>query len=115
MGDVPVKVLSAPFRVEPTLVEVAIGLRFGDVGMRRDPLLEVFPHVQYNAFVIPPIDIMLFGLFEILFPSVHRRSLIFRKDVECCQMSSYHHELRHHHVADKQSLAGQYEVMIREA
>ena len=37
-------------------------------------LLKVFPHVEHNTLVIPPVNIMLFGLFEILFPSIHHCS-----------------------------------------
>ena len=71
VGHIPVKIGCAPLWVKPALVQVLIGLGRRNVGMGLDAFLKVFPHVEHNAFVVPPVNIVLFGLFEIRFPSVH--------------------------------------------
>ena len=70
VSHVPVEIFGAPFRVEPFLVEVLRGLRHRHIGMRLDAFLKVFPHVQHNAFVVPPLYVSLFCFFKILFPHV---------------------------------------------
>ena len=81
MSHVPVQVLGAPLRVEPPLVQVLVGLRLRHVGMRRDTILKVLPHIQHDTFVVPPVNVVFFSLFEILFPSVHTCT-IYTKDAE---------------------------------
>ena len=77
MGYVPVEVVGAPVGVEPLLVEVAGRRGCGNVGVWGDALLEVFPHVEYDAAVVPPVAVVLFCFFEVGFPGVHRRGLFF--------------------------------------
>ena len=114
VGHIPVQVLSSPLRVEPTLVQVLVGLGCRNVRMRLHTLLEVLPHVQHDAFVVPPVDIMLFGLFEIQFPSVHCLQF-YSIDALRAQMSSDIDETAHHHVADKQPLARQHQPVVSES
>ena len=77
VGHIPVQIFCPPFRVEPPLVQVAIGLGLRYVGMRCHSLLEMLPHVKHNALVIPPINVSLLGLFKILFPSIHVHVLLY--------------------------------------
>ena len=114
VGHIPVQVLCSPRRVEPTLVQVLVGLGLRNVRMGLHTLLKMLPHVQYDTFVVPPVDIMLFGLFEILFPSVHR-FLFYSIDAFRAQMSSDIDQTAHHHVADKQPLASQYQPVVLES
>ena len=67
---VPVKVFGTPFGVEPFLVEVFRRWWRGHVGVRFDAFLEVFPHVQDNAFMVPPVYVSLFGLFKVSLPHI---------------------------------------------
>ena len=83
MGYIPVQIFRTPLRVEPPLVQVLVGLGFGDVGMGLHSLLKVLPHVEHDAFVVPPVDIMLFGLFEVGFPSVHSVYIIYKERRSC--------------------------------
>ena len=71
VGHVPVEIARAPLGVEPALVEVArcLGLRY--VGMGHDALLKMFPHVDDDATMVPPLSVSLLGLVEILLPSFH--------------------------------------------
>ena len=46
--------------------------------VRTDAHLKMFPHIQHDALMVPPIDVVLLGFFQIFFPSVHE-----------CQVSSY--------------------------
>ena len=70
VSHVPVEIFGTPFRVEPFLVEVLWGWRCRHIGMRLDAFLKVFPHVQNNALVVPPLYVSLFCFFKILFPHV---------------------------------------------
>ena len=75
VGHIPVQIVGSPLRVEPPLVQVAAGRRCRHVGVGRDALLEVLPHVDYNTLVVPPVYVVAFGFFEVGFPSIHHRCL----------------------------------------
>ena len=74
---IPVEILRTPLGVEPPLVQVAIGLGRRNVSMGLDTFLKVFPHIEHDALVVPPVNIMFLRLFEIRFPSIHDYLLIF--------------------------------------
>ena len=82
VSDVPIEVISAPFGVEPLLVEVVWRWRCWYVGMWLYALLKVFPHVKYYAVVVPPVAVVLFGFIEVLFPTIHHVVYYLRKDAE---------------------------------
>ena len=91
MSDVPIEKFCTPLGIEPTLIQI-LGLRctrkiettrtivigsllrqydgwfVGIRAMRMNTLLEVFPHVEHNATMIPPICIMSLGLGQVGFP-----------------------------------------------
>ena len=86
VGHIPVQILCAPLRIEPTLVQVLIGLWRRDISMRRHTLLEVFPHIQDNTLVVPPVDVATLCLFKIRFPSSH---CLFFEFVSYCALISF--------------------------
>ena len=92
MTDVPIEEFGTPLGIEPSLIQVLclrrsrkiettrtviVGgllrqhdrLLAGIRPVRSNPLLEVFPHIEHNAPMIPPIDVMSLGLSQIGFPS----------------------------------------------
>ena len=78
VGHIPVEIVCPPFRIEPPLVQITIGLGGRNICMRLYTLLKVLPHIEDDSLVIPPVDIVFLGLFEIMFPSMHHcLSLIF--------------------------------------
>jgi hypothetical protein len=63
MCHIPIEIFCAPFRVEPFLVQILWGVWSGDISMWGDSFLEVLPHVNDNAFMVPPVDISFFCFF----------------------------------------------------
>ena len=80
---IPIKIRCTPFWVEPALIQIAIGLGRRNISMGFDTFLKVFPHIEHNAFVVPPVDIVFLRLFEIRFPSIHHCLLIFSVSLWC--------------------------------
>ena len=60
---IPVEIFGTPFRVEPFLVERLRCRRHGHVGMGLDAFLEVFPHIEHDALMVPPVYIVFLGFF----------------------------------------------------
>ena len=95
MTDVPIEEFGTPLGIKPSLIQILCLRRSRQIEttrtiivgsllrqhdrllasirpMRGNTLLEVIPHVEHNAPMIPPIDVMSLGLSQIGFPSHNR-------------------------------------------
>ena len=58
--------------------------------MGLDTFLKMLPHIEHDAFVIPPVDVMLFSLFEICLPSIHYVAFLYViKTIQSCFCPHY--------------------------
>ena len=92
MTDIPIKEFGTPLGIKPSLIQVLCLRRSRQIEttrtiivggllrqhdrlfasirpVRSHSLLEMFPHIEHNAPMIPPIDVMSLGLSQIGFPS----------------------------------------------